>query len=477
VISRDTLVGSAAGTLLTRLYQALSVARIHELTNTALDEPLEILRASLAVVIGAQGSASIKPDAASQLVFLNERVVRTKKQGSAPFEPLVKILAQYGIGELRFDRSIKSEQLRDFLRTCKESASLDPREACRSLRQKMAAAHLPISVFSTDEVQAMAVMRSIKVDDAVAARLAYARCLALLQAFVERLGDPELARYFWRKLVRGMSSLQALASRARNDLLAVTSVRDVAEPFHHHAVNTSILAILLGQHANLPKAQIVPLGVAGLLHALGRPPAPSSAAARDAYRSVATFFGMGQLDDTLLLATLVSFQYAARKGDPETRVPLREVHPIARIVAIVEAYDGLIAGGPGKDAVRPDKAMGLLLQGTPRAFDMALLGTFAGMLGTFPPGTAVEVDTGDMGIVCEPNPEDPNHPVVAVVRDRQGKDVDGAILDLSLLAPSGRHAHNLKRAVDPVKLGLKIPAWQVQTWQVADPGAAPPPPT
>ncbi len=128
--------------------------------------------------------------------------------------------------------------------------------------------------------------------------------------------------------------------------------------------------------------------------------------------------------------------------------------------------------------MRPDKAMALLLQGTPRAFDMALLGTFAGMLGTFPPGTAVEVDTGDIGIVCEPNPEDPNHPVLAIVRDRAGKDVDGAILDLSLLAPSGRHAHNLKHAVDPVKLGLKIPAWQVQEWQVADPGAgasAPPP--
>ncbi len=162
MISRDTLVGSAAGTLLTRLYQALSVARIHELTNAALDEPLEILRASLAVVIGAQGSASIKPDTGSQLVFLNERVVRAKKQGSAPFEPLVKLLGQYGVGELRFERSVKTEQLRDFLRTFKESANVDAREACRALQQKLVAAQLSISVFSSDEVQAMAVVRSTK---------------------------------------------------------------------------------------------------------------------------------------------------------------------------------------------------------------------------------------------------------------------------------------------------------------------------
>src|SRR5581483_9817535 len=154
------------------------------------------------------------------------------------------------------------------------------------------------------------------------------------------------------------------------------------------------------------------------------------APARDAYRCLAAFLGIEQLDDHLLIAALVSFQYEARRGSPETRVPIKEVHPLAKIVAIAEAYDAMVAG---PDKVRPDKGMARLLQGKPRELDMALLGTFMAMLGTFPPGTAVEVDTGDIGIVCEPNPEDPNHPVVAIVRDRSGRDVDGAIVDLSLL--------------------------------------------
>src|SRR6185369_4558041 len=99
------------------------------------------------------------------------------------------------------------------------------------------------------------------------------------------------------------------------------------------------------------------------------------------------------------LSALVAFQYEARRGHPETRAPIKNVHPLSHIVGIVEAYDALISG---PNAVRPDKAMAMLLQGKPRELDMILLGCFAGMMGTFPPGTAVELDTGDIGIVCEP---------------------------------------------------------------------------
>jgi hypothetical protein len=48
--------------------------------------------------------------------------------------------------------------------------------------------------------------------------------------------------------------------------------------------------------------------------------------------------------------------------------------------------------------------------------------------------------------------------MVAIVRDREGKDVDGAVVDLSIRTPAGRHAHNLRRGVDAVKLGLRIPS-------------------
>ena len=451
--ARDALVGSAGASFIARLQQALSVARLHDLSNAALDAPLEELRSSLAVVIGAQGTACVKPEESAQLVFLNDRVVRARKHVAQSFEPLIRALVQHGVGELRFERSARAEQLRMVLRAFRESANADPKEACRGLRRLLEQWSLPLSVLSTDEAQAIAVARSLKVDDAVVARLSYARSLALLRTFLDYRGEPELARYFWRKLVRGVQSLQALGARARHDLLAVTAIRDVEEPALHHALNTCILAILLGHHAGVSRSRMVPLGLAALLHSFGRSPTPA-APAREAYRGIAAFLGLEHMDDALLLSAVVSFQYEARRGHPETRAPIRAVHPLAKIVAIAEAYDGLISG---PDAVRPDKAMAMLLQGKPRELDLALLGTFAAMMGTFPPGTAVEIDTGDVGIVFEPNPEDPNHPVVAIVRDREGRDVDGAMVDLATLLPSGRHAHNIKHAVDPVKLGLKIP--------------------
>src|SRR5207245_1320309 len=69
--------------------------------------------------------------------------------------------------------------------------------------------------------------------------------------------------------------------------------------------------------------------------------------------------GIEHLDDTLLVSALVAFQYEARRGHPETRAPIKDVHPFAKIVSIAEAYDALI-GGP--EGARPDKAMATRIQ-------------------------------------------------------------------------------------------------------------------
>lgn len=281
-------------------------------------ERLEELRTSLAAVVGARGSASIRPEG-----------------------PIAATFAECDLAELRFERPLALEELRVLVRAFKESAGA--RERGRALRRAIEDWELPVLALAADEVAAL---RPVEVDDAVAARLAYARLLALLATFEDHLGEPELARYFWGRLVRAAQCLQALATRARSHVLAVASIRDVDDPARHHAVNTGILSLVLGDFIGLPRRQLAPLGLAGLLHAIGRSTGPGE---REAYRSVAALLGVGPITELRALCAVVAF---------ECGVP-GPAHPFARIVAVAAAHDA----GEALDVGTHDAALVAALRG------------------------------------------------------------------------------------------------------------------
>ncbi|MBI3724181.1 hypothetical protein HY251_09555, partial [bacterium] len=148
--------------------------------------------------------------------------------------------------------------------------------------------------------------------------------------------------------------------------------------------------------------------------------------------------------DATLLTSLLAFQFDADEGHPTTRATIRNLHPLARILSICEAYDALVGPAPGHEALRPDRAFARLLEGRPRAFDPRVVAAFARLVGTYPPGTPVRLNTGEEAIVARPG-EVPDRPVVAIQRGPKGEDGEGALLDLGLLEARG---HRIAGAID-----------------------------
>ncbi|MBI3724277.1 hypothetical protein HY251_10050, partial [bacterium] len=315
---QDHLRASAAS-FVVRLHQALSVARLHNLTNVALSQPIEELRASLAVVIGAQGHASLKPEVEADLLFLNDRAIHLGKQGATTLKKLIELLVALGLGELRFERRLTVPQIRALLAAFKDCTLPDPRQNYERLRDALAGLDAPVRVLSTSEVTSVARARSLDVDDGLSTRLAYARTLVLLRAFFGHVGNDELQRYFWRKLVRSVHGLQVLAARAPQELIALTSIHDPEERAINHALNTCVFALLLGNELGLPRAQLTSLGLAALVHGVGRFPADAlilreqltadeaRAFAKTPYRTVGTLLGMHRIEDATLLTSLLAF--------------------------------------------------------------------------------------------------------------------------------------------------------------------------
>lgn len=455
-----------------RFYQAVAVARLHDLANAALEEPVRDFAASLERMIDAHGFVTLKPEYESEMLFLNERAIRMKKHSAATIEALLKLLGQLGVGEVRFHKALDTAKVRGFLALVKEhGVGPTPEDACKRMVSFMPAFGLTglLDLLTMEQATSKAVERKVIVEPDEAVRLAYARTMTLTREFMKNLRDEELRRYFWRKLFRAVQSLQTFSVREPRLLLALTLVKSIDERAFNHAVNTCILSLLLGQKVGLAKTQLVQVGLSALLHGLGKFRTDAAIVAKDAearapeerkeyarhpYRSVAAFLESKRLDDAVVACALASFEFETTDGLPAVRVPLETIHPLARIVSVCEAYDMLTSPRGDSPGLLPDVALGALLAGRPRAFDFTLLGLLSSILGMFPPGSAVALDDGSFAVVMHPNPESPRRPVVVVVRDARGADVDGEVIDLA--APGAR---SIKGSVDPVQKGLTIPEY------------------
>jgi hypothetical protein len=90
-------------------------------------------------------------------------------------------------------------------------------------------------------------------------------------------------------------------------------------------------------------------------------------------------------------------------------------------------------------------------------FDPIILKAFINTVGMYPAGTAVLLDTNEIAVVVEPSPHDIFRPKVKVLRDRDRRVVDGAVLDLNARDEStGSHAVSIVSALNPEEYGINI---------------------
>jgi hypothetical protein len=160
--------------------------------------------------------------------------------------------------------------------------------------------------------------------------------------------------------------------------------------------------------------------------------------------------------ESVATAAAVAAGHRAPEGDAPARSGVEATDLATRIVRIADAYDVLT----GRDGAcgSPDLVLAFLLQGTGARFDAALLKVFARVVGIYPPGTAVRLADGAVGVVVRPNrrPDILDRPFVRLVVDAGGRSVEvDTIVDLA--TDDGDIAATLDPAahgIDPAALAL-----------------------
>jgi HD-GYP domain-containing protein (c-di-GMP phosphodiesterase class II) len=217
-------------------------------------------------------------------------------------------------------------------------------------------------------------------------------------------------------------------------LLLLSRHRDARARAHARAVQVSVTMMAFGRFLQREGDEILLLGLLGLLQDVGLSRLPAALLARPAKPGSEESELMKkhvELSAHILgftsglpprLASLALLHHERQDGGGYPR-GLRgyQIGLLGSMAAICDAYDALLAAPPCGAGHSPSTAVKLLLQERGTALHGPLLEQFIRWLGAFPVGAAVELDSGELGVVVGENMLQRLKPKVRVIADRAGR--------------------------------------------------------
>jgi putative nucleotidyltransferase with HDIG domain len=225
-----------------------------------------------------------------------------------------------------------------------------------------------------------------------------------------------------------------------------------------HALNVTIIALLMGRTFGLGEQDMLDIGVGALLHDVGKIELPDRMRHREEHftPSEARFYeehvghGVAHARKMGLTpgATLVIAQHhehADGSGFP-LKLNTDRMTALARIVALVNKYDNLCNPNLAARAMTPHESLSLLFAQSKSKFDTAILGAFIKMMGVYPPGSTVQLTDDRFALVVGVNSSRPLKPRVMVHEPRVPRD-EALLLDLETTDSLG-----IRRSLRPQQL-------------------------
>jgi HD-GYP domain-containing protein (c-di-GMP phosphodiesterase class II) len=204
-------------------------------------------------------------------------------------------------------------------------------------------------------------------------------------------------------------------------------------------VNVCVLSVGLGKRLGLDRAQLVDLGIAALLHDLGKAVVPAGILGkagaltseelahihRHPHLGVRELLRFGGLNQQLYPAMVGCFEHhmscdGKGRGYPRIAKPYRP-HLFGRIVAIADCFDALSAKRVYRKHAQPhDETLAYLLSMAGTKFDPVLVKLFVNLVGVYPVGSVVRLRSGRTGVVVS-SPQTPgrrHRPLVRLLDPR-----------------------------------------------------------
>jgi putative nucleotidyltransferase with HDIG domain len=212
------------------------------------------------------------------------------------------------------------------------------------------------------------------------------------------------------------------------------------EEMYFHALNVSVLAMMLAKELGMPAADIEQLGIGCLFHDVGKAQIPDRVLKVES----PTRAEVGLLQQHCAYGNAIGVKMGLSRealeiinqhhecfdgtGYPNLLIG-DEIAPLARIAAIVNSYDNHCNPKNPAQAMTPYEALSHMYAHERHRFDIAYLSVFVRCMGVYPPGTLVRLSDDSIGLVVAANFGMPLRPKILIYDPSVPKD-EATVLDL-----------------------------------------------
>jgi putative nucleotidyltransferase with HDIG domain len=307
-----------------------------------------------------------------------------------------------------------------------------------------------------------ALIEKIKVQREAAARIEHAfvdTAKTIRDVEKNLLSDPEKTVAQASKLVGQIAdsilSAPELAIHVMGDKIG-------GEELYFHALNVTMLSLMVAREIRLPQEAVQPLGMGALFHDVGRREIPDKVlmkmepltqAEQNLYEMHCQYgIDIGRkLGFLPAVLAIIGEHHELYDGSGYPKGLKGEaINLLARIVAIANYYDKLCNPVNVLNALTPHEALATMFAKLRTRFDSRLLQVFVRCLGVYPPGTVVQLSNGVIGMVATINTARPMKPMVVVYDAEIPKD-EALLVDLE-----SEVEVNIAKALRPGQLPREI---------------------
>ncbi len=403
----------------------------------------EALQAAPTVVIGFVG---------------DEVIVDTARlpRGTAALVGFARDLREREIEKVTLSRGLTREELGGFIGFLADRQSTGPmadRLAAKGVRH-VALGKVVVEESSDDQV------------GIAAARRLYSTAVETAESLWQaaKAGDqPDPAAA--RKIVDGLAKMVA---QDRTSLMALTALKKYDNYTFTHMVNVSALAMAQARALNIQGPLLREFGFAALMHDIGKVNTPLEVLnkpdklTKDEFEIMKRHVVDGahilrRTPEMPALAPIAAFEHHLKQdlsGYPE-KIGNRQLNLCTMIVSIADVFDALRSTRPYRKGLATDRIRNIMgEQGNP-AFNQPLLKRFVNLMGLFPVGNLVRLDTDELAVVSAEHPTDPFRPQVKILTDKTGARLEAPLLvDTWERDGRGEQLRAVVEAVDPEPLAI-----------------------
>ncbi|MDP2856349.1 MAG: HD-GYP domain-containing protein [bacterium] len=454
-----------------KFYRLLKGTTIYDRKNVIIDRLTQECLQVINSIIELEGHLFLKI-VRDNFFFNNIRII-VKADKYAVFKAFWQEMRRRWIGEVEFSTKVGGEHLKDFiylLSGLEENNESNYLYVEKQLEYRnIESIHVGKLEFFKDE--------DIYIDSEDQKKYSkevYFKSIGLVKEVVESINQQKALNI--RKAKRLMQNAVNAIMQDDSTLLGLANIKNYDEYTFNHSVNVAIYAIALGQRIGIPKKHLSHLGMAGLFHDMGKTRIPKEILNKTGKLSPEEWLMMrshpvagtelimrmkewGELSTRMIEGAFEHHLRYDLTGYPRlTRK--RKITLFGRIITIGDFYDALVRPRVyNRFPYVSEKILGIMLERSGKDFDPAIVKVFINMIGIFPLGTLVLLNTNEMGLVTQiqEDTELIDRPKVCLLSYSDGEYRKGKIIDLREIDEATKeYKWTIVKTLDPNEYNINV---------------------